>query len=336
GGATFSNLANTGGCPGPVNCVSGATTSSLTITNVSVAIDGNVYRLTATNGSCSVNTSAATLHVTCSLDLEVTTNSDSPDPVSAGNNITYTQNLSNLSSANTTQTVTFSQSVPANTTFVSMTPPSGWTCSTPAVGGTGAVSCTTNSGVHINANTATSNFVFIVAVDPTTADGTTITDTATVAVTAPDTDSVAANNTKTATTTAQKRIDIAVTKNSNASNIQYGPGFIYPGNPATAQALQWYVTMTNNGPSRATGVTLVDPIPSGFTFSNSMAATVTNTGSGYTSAPTVTLSGGGGSGAAATAKLGGFITVINVTAGGTGYTTEPTVTVSGGGCSGAT
>src|SRR5207247_8181398 len=43
GGSTFSNLANSGACAN--NCVSGATTSSLSITNVTVAVDGFVYRL---------------------------------------------------------------------------------------------------------------------------------------------------------------------------------------------------------------------------------------------------------------------------------------------------
>jgi uncharacterized repeat protein (TIGR01451 family) len=330
GGSTFSNLSNTGGCPGPANCVSGVTTSTLTVSKVTAGIDGNVYRLIATIGSCSVTTSNATLHVTCALDLEVTTNSDSPDPVSAGNNITYTQTVSNLSSVNTNGTVTFTQNVPANTTFVSMTPPSGWTCTQPAVGGTGAVTCTTNAGVHVNANTTTSAFTFVVAVDPTTTDGATITDTATVSVGSPDTDSVLANNSKSTTTTALKRIDIAVTKSNNASVSPYGPGFVYPGNPASAQDVLWYVTMTNNGPSRATGVALVDTMPAGFTYSRNMAATVTNSGSGYTSAPAVNVSGGNGTGATAKSKLGGFITVITVTNGGSGYTTEPTVTLSGG------
>ncbi|HKS22733.1 MAG TPA: C25 family cysteine peptidase [Thermoanaerobaculia bacterium] len=328
GGVNFSNLANSGACAS--NCVSGATTQSLSITNVTAAVDGNVYRLVSTNGSCSATTSNSTLHVTCALDLEVTTNSDSPDPVSAGNNITYTQTVSNLSTSATTATVTFSQNVPSNTTFVSMTPPSGWSCTTPAVGGTGSITCTTNSGVHLAGNSTTNAFTLVVAVDPSTNDGSTITDTATVAVGSGDTDSVAANNTKSATTTVLKRIDIAVTKSNNASVSPYGPGFVYPGNPATAQDVLWYITMTNNGPSRATGVSLVDTMPAGFTYSRNIAATVTNRGSGYTSAPTVNVTGGNGSGATAKAKLGGFVTVINVTNGGSGYTTEPTVTLSGG------
>lgn len=41
--------------------------------------------------------------------------------------------------------VALSDSVPADTTFVSLTAPAGWTCVTPAAGGTGTISCTNPS-----------------------------------------------------------------------------------------------------------------------------------------------------------------------------------------------
>ncbi|OZI64618.1 phage tail tube protein [Bordetella genomosp. 4] len=60
--------------------------------------------------------------------------------------------------------------------------------------------------------------------------------------------------------------------------------------------------------------------------------TVTNGGSGYTTAPTVTLSGGGGTGATATATVsGGVVTAITVTNPGSGYTSAPTVAIDGDG-----
>jgi hypothetical protein len=64
---------------------------------------------------------------------------------------------------------------------------------------------------------------------------------------------------------------------------------------------------------------------------------VTNGGSGYSTAPNVSFSGGGGTGAAATAVLGpGAVGAINVTNGGSGYTKPPpNVNISGGGGSGA-
>jgi hypothetical protein len=65
--------------------------------------------------------------------------------------------------------------------------------------------------------------------------------------------------------------------------------------------------------------------------------TVTNRGSGYTSAPTVSFSGGGGTGATATANIsGGEVTSITVTNAGTGWTSTPDIIITGGGGSGAT
>ena len=74
------------------------------------------------------------------------------------------------------------------------------------------------------------------------------------------------------------------------------------------------------------------------TFNQKVAwITITNQGSGYTSAPTISFSGGGGSGAAATAYIGygGKVTAIRVTNAGSGYTSAPTISFSGGGGSGA-
>ena len=65
--------------------------------------------------------------------------------------------------------------------------------------------------------------------------------------------------------------------------------------------------------------------------------TISNAGSGYTSAPTVSFSGGGGTGAAATAYIGSDGTVVGViiTNAGSGYTSAPTISFSGGGGSAA-
>lgn len=63
---------------------------------------------------------------------------------------------------------------------------------------------------------------------------------------------------------------------------------------------------------------------------------ITNSGSGYTSAPTVAFTGGGGTGAAATATVtNGVVSSITITNVGSGYTSTPTIGFSGGGGSGA-
>lgn len=67
--------------------------------------------------------------------------------------------------------------------------------------------------------------------------------------------------------------------------------------------------------------------------------TITDAGTGYTSAPTVTITGGSGSGATLVATVsGGLITDITVTNPGTGYLATDTISVSisgGGGSAGA-
>ena len=58
--------------------------------------------------------------------------------------------------------------------------------------------------------------------------------------------------------------------------------------------------------------------------------TITNAGTGYSSAPTIAISGGGGAGALATAYINGTVTGIVKTLPGSGYTTTPTLAISGG------
>ncbi len=90
--------------------------------------------------------------------------------------------------------VRLDESTPASTTFVSIAAPPGWTCSTPAVGGTGAIACTAST----LAASATASFTIVARVDWCAGDGGMITSNASVssAVTDPD----AANNSASTTT----------------------------------------------------------------------------------------------------------------------------------------
>jgi len=60
------------------------------------------------------------------------------------------------------------------------------------------------------------------------------------------------------------------------------------------------------------------------------SVTITDPGTGYTTAPNVTFAGGGGSGAAATAIINtaGNVVAVVITNFGTGYTSSPTVTIA--------
>ena len=119
-----------------------------------------------------------TLTAPAQPDLTVT-KSDSPDPVVAGTNITYSIGVSNSVAGSTAQSVVLSDFMPANTTFVSMTAPGGWVCSQPAVGSSGGlVSCSRSS---LTSADGAQSFTIVVRVNLQTPAGASIGNTATVA-----------------------------------------------------------------------------------------------------------------------------------------------------------
>src|SRR4029078_5700907 len=132
------------------------------------------------------------------------------------------------------QTVTVTDAIPANTTFVSatVTPGSGWSTSAPAVGGTGNVvfsKATTVSG-------ETAVFTIVVKVNANTANGATITNSAGAALATSDSSSP--NNTATTTTTVQTIVDLVVTKTDSPDPVTAGTNLTYT------------IDFTNNGASR--------------------------------------------------------------------------------------
>jgi len=116
---------------------------------------------TASSGSTNVKVSDNILNNPSESDLSVVM-TDSPNPVSAGQNLTYDMIVSNsgpLASIKDTLTDT----IPAGTKFVSATAPAGWTMTTPAVGGTGIVRWVLTGNFYSGGS---ANFGLVVAVDP--------------------------------------------------------------------------------------------------------------------------------------------------------------------------
>ena len=196
---------------------------------------------------------------------------DAPDPVVAGNQLTYTIAVSNTVTA--TDYVKLDDVVPANTTFASLTFPVGFVCTTPAVGGTGPIACHTLS----MAAGQMSSFTLVVNVPPSVANGTVITNTATVMpgyctytdctiTTNPDSaaagdclngaicDTNTNNDTSTATTQIIARADLVFSKKASADLVFQGTPIVYT------------LTVINNGPSDAQDVKISDTIPSTSAF----------------------------------------------------------------------
>ncbi len=85
---------------------------------------------------------------------------DSNDPVLPGANLTYTITVTN-NGPDVAEDAELTDTLPAGTTFVSLSSPGGWTATTPPVGGTGTVTATTSS-LAVGAAT----FTLIVTVNP--------------------------------------------------------------------------------------------------------------------------------------------------------------------------
>lgn len=136
-------------------------------------------------------------------DLAIT-QSVTPNLVGPGGNLLHTLNVSN-NGPGTASTVTWIDTLPAGTSFVSLTAPAGWSCTTPAVGGSGSVQCSI-------ASLAPGSAVFSLSLtaDANLAAGTIVVNTA--AVTSATTDSVPGNNSASATATvAQSSTTVTIT-----------------------------------------------------------------------------------------------------------------------------
>jgi large repetitive protein len=224
----------------------GVATISLVVNVSAGAVITNTATATTTTSDTNSANNSATATTTVqappapTADLAVT-KTDTPDPVPAGNNLTYAITVTN-NGPSAAQDVTVTDTLPAGTAFVSATPSQG------SCAGTTTVIC--SLGSIANGGVATISLVVNVSA------GAVITNTATATTTTSDTNS--ANNSATALTTVQAppapTADLAVTKTDS-------PDPVLPGNNLT-----YAITLTNNGPSDAQNVTLTDPVPTGTTL----------------------------------------------------------------------
>ena len=203
-----------------------------------------------------------------SADISMS-NTGTPSPVNAGSNITYNITATNAG-PDPAQSAIFTDTIPTNTTFVSSAAPAGWTCTTPTVGSSGVLNCSSNSDFAIGS----AAFQLVVKVTPTVASGTTITNTATIASGTPDT--VISNNAATFVDTVSTSADLQVGTTASPSPVTAGTDITYSS------------TITNAGPSNALSTIFTDTLPANTTFK----ALTIPTNSGWTcSTPAVGSSG---------------------------------------------
>jgi uncharacterized repeat protein (TIGR01451 family) len=267
-GTMFVSLASPGGwsCTKPpvgsggtVSCSnpSLAMGSAVFTLNVAVASStpaGTVVSNTATASSETPDpnpgheSGTATTTVGASADLSVT-KVDTPDPVQAGNNLTYTITVTNAGPS-AAASVILNDTLPAGTTFVSLASPGGWSCTKPPVGSGGTVSCSNPSQA-----VGSAVFTLIVAVDLLTPNGTILVNTASASSTTPDPNP--GNESGSASTTVgalAASADLSVTEVDNPDPVLAGNNLTYT------------ITVTNAGPNPAADVSLNATLPAGTTF----------------------------------------------------------------------
>ncbi|HEV8578166.1 MAG TPA: DUF11 domain-containing protein [Thermoanaerobaculia bacterium] len=178
-------------------------------------------------------------------DLSVT-KVDTPDPVAPGANLTYTITVTNAG-PDSASSVEFLDSLPAGTTFDSLSAPGGWTCSTPAVGSGGAVSCSIDPFA-----VGSAVFTLVVAVDPT--------------LLTPEITNVAAASSTTADPEPENQFGVATT------TVAIDPAVVsinktdFPDPVVAGEILTYSMTATNSSGADFQSAVVTDTLPAGTTF----------------------------------------------------------------------
>ncbi|MBI1760163.1 MAG: DUF11 domain-containing protein [Acidobacteria bacterium] len=223
----------------------GGTATVTIIVQPTLALAGtsvsNTASVTATeiDSNTANNAATATTTVIHSADLALTM-SDAPDPVFAGDDLTYTLVVSN-NGPSSAPGVTLSDTLPPGT-FVS--------ASAGCSQAFGTVTC--NLGTLASAANATITIVL----RPTGSGAINNTASVTSAVFDPNT----ANNAATQSTAVNPKADLSITKTDAPDPVLVGGNLTYT------------IRVTNNGPSPATGVTVADTLPAGVNFVSASAA----------------------------------------------------------------
>jgi len=238
------NLPAGGSVTYTASCTISASATGTLSNTATVAAPGGVTDPTPGNNSATDTDALGT-----AADLAIT-KVDTPDPVPAGGSLTYDITVTN-NGPNDAEFVNLDDTLPAGTTFVSLTAEPGWSCTMPAVGAGGMVSCS----ISLLGASSAAGFSLVVAVDSGVSIGTVITNTATVSSETFDPNQ-GNNSGSTDTTVANPPPfgDLSVTKADSPDPVTPGSNLVYT------------ITVTNAGPSAATNVNLVDPLPVETTF----------------------------------------------------------------------
>jgi uncharacterized repeat protein (TIGR01451 family) len=232
----------------------GATASLLipvTISSSATEVHNEAAVSAANDTNASNNIATHDLGPSFASDLQIT-KAALVGSVTAGTDMTWRLTVSNAGPSDYLANVQLADTLPAGLTFVTA---SGASCSEAA----GVVACAVASSLAAGATRVVD---IVTHVDAAQAVGT-VTNTATVSGTdAANGDPSPSNNTDSAP------VNVVRSTTLRAAKVMTSPMPVVAGTPVTFQ-----VTVTNDGPSTATGVVVSDPMPAGFVATSANPAT---------------------------------------------------------------
>lgn len=191
------------------------------------------------------NQAAGSLVFIAAADLSIT-KSDSPDPVTAGSNLTFNISIVNSGPSAATNVVV-SDLLPSTLSLVSVSGSGGATCNAGIPG-----SVPTSCAFGTLANGASRTMTIVALVDPALAAGAVITNNASVSSATADNDN--SDNLATTTTLVTASANLGITKTDSPDPVLAGANLTY------------VLTVTNAGPSWARDVLVFDTLPAEVSF----------------------------------------------------------------------
>lgn len=241
------------GATGTINCTKGSMASaesgSFTLTVTVTASSGSITsQVTGDSDTYDPdpldNTASTSTNVVAPLSADLSmTKTTNATTAPAGSTISYTLTLTNAG-PNAAANVVVTDVLPASLLFVSITTPAGFSCTTPAVGANGTITC----NAATLANGATATFTLTVRVASGSTSGS-VTNSASASSSTSDPNGGNSTSAAGAVVLAPASADLSVTKTTGSTSVT-------PGNTIT-----YTITVSNAGPSQATNVVVTDTLP---------------------------------------------------------------------------